>query len=676
MENGLTFLQGVVIKMHEAGSDEDLLNIVIDKCVEFTNATSGTLMIISQEGLLDIKVCRGFTEHIKQDVRLRIGEGLTGWVAKEGKPYLCKDTDTDPIYVAIKGDISSELAIPMIALGKVIGVISLDSRRKNAFNESHIETLMILANNAAQIYNKISIIDHLKIKVMYQDILLDIAEILNDACSLSDKFTSIMEILQERLSMNRGAIVLRRGESREYIITTAVGLTEDEIKKGIYKPGEGITGKIIQTGEAVAIKNIFKEPDFLDKTRARRKEKGKPLSFICVPITIKSGVVGALSVDKPFEGKKFDEDLLLLKIIASLLGQAIQVEAFSAMEKKRLLQENALLKEEVQSHYSFDQLVGISPAMLEIYKKIDLVAGSDTTVLITGASGTGKELVADSIYKRSKRVNAPIVKINCSAIPDSLLESELFGYKKGAFTGAAGDKKGRILLADKGTVFLDEIGDMPVTMQTKLLRVIQNREVDVIGGSMPVPVNVRIIAATSRNLEDMIKKGSFREDLYYRLNVFRIDIPPLRERREDIELIAKNHLKNIVEREGVEFAGISLEALECLSILPFEGNVRELENYLEQAFIIAGKGCIEKYHLIIPQNVMQKAGESSIGEPDISSLIPELLSHQDGDIFKNVISEMEKKLINWALEKTNGNRSEAARVLGINRNTLNAKLRN
>ena len=674
MENGLLFIQGVVSQMHESSSDEELLNMVIDKCIELTGATSGTLMIISADGYLDITVTRGFTEDIKKDFRFKTGEGITGWVAKNRKPYLCADTASDKIYVPIKNDIYSELAVPMITLNKVIGVINLDSRKKGAFKDVRIETLIILANIAAQIHNKISIIEHLEIKVLYQNILLNVAEILNDAGSLRDKFQLIMGILQKELLVRRGTIVLRIQDTDKYQIITSVGLSDEEIKKGVYSPGEGITGKIIQNGEAVAIKNVFNEPDFLNKTRSRRIDKTGELSFIGVPVMIKNDVVGVISVDKPFEGKKFDEDILLLKIITSFLGQAIQVDTYANEEKERLLKENAFLREEVQSHYSFDQLIGISPAMLDIYKKIELVAGSEATVLITGESGTGKELVADSIYNRSKRLNRPFVKINCSAIPETLLESELFGFKKGSFTGASNDKKGRFVMADKGTIFLDEIGDMPLSMQTKLLRVIQNREVDVIGGSVPLAIDVRIIAATSRNLEIMIKEGKFREDLYYRLNVFRIDIPPLRDRKADIEMISRGYLKKIAERESVEFSGITYDAMERLTKLKLYGNVRELENYLEQAFLISGKGKIDVFHLNLPKDKKENDEKDQLRDVSLSNQFAGDFDADEGNIYKNVISEMEKKLIKWALDKTVGNRSEAARILGINRNTLNSKI--
>lgn len=677
MENVFTFLQQVVLDMNAAPNDEALLELVIDKCVAYTGATSGTLMIISPDNHLDIRVYRGFAETVKRNYRLAVGEGITGWVAQQGEPYICQDTEHDPHYLQIKGSIRSEIAVPMRTLGKVIGVINLDSRRKHAFSEHHADTLMIMASSAALIYNKITTIESLQLKVLYQEILLDVAERLSGAGTLTEKFAAIMDILQERLAMERGTIVLQRGSDDEYAIHTAVGLPDEAIRKGVYRRGEGITGRILASGESIAIRDIHNEPAFLNRTRVRRgdRRREQPLSFIGVPIRIHDNVVGVLSVDKPFEGKKFDEDISLLRILASLLGQALQVEELSSRERDRLRQENAQLKEEVQSHYSFDRLVGISPPMLDIYRRIELVSNSETTVLITGESGTGKELVADAIHARSNRSVAPLVKINCAAIPESLLESELFGYKKGAFTGAASDKPGRVLAAHGGTLFLDEIGDMALSMQTKLLRMIQNKEVDLIGGTRPQAVDVRIIAATSRDLEKMIRDGLFREDLYYRLNVFRISIPPLRERREDIELIARHYLKTLAEREKVEYAGISYDALAALTALPLEGNVRQLQNFLEQAFLVAGKGRIEVRHLNLP--VAERPPQTAVTglENVFDATNPGEFQGDRGTIYRNVVGEVERKLIDWALRQSEGNRSEAARLLGINRNTLNTKLR-
>ncbi len=675
MQEDFSFIQGFVTRMMEIDTDEELLNLVIDQCIAYTRATSGTMAIISDDGHLDIKVVRGFTQDVKQDCRLTIGEGITGHVAETGKPWLCPDTGLDPHYVRMKGGIKSEVAVPIRIQGRTIGVINLDSRKKNAFNAHHVDLLMVLAANAALIYNRLAVIDNLKTKILYGNLLLESAEILNDEGSLRNKFAAIMDILQTRLDMRRGTIVLRR-ETDLYTIHTAVGLKEDEIQKGVYKPGEGITGRIIDSGEAYAVRNIYEEPAFLNRTSARRRDPKdpRPLSFIGVPIRIMDDTVGVLSVDKPFDGRTFDEDISMLTILSSLLGQALQVEELTRSRSQRLFEENEQLKEVVQSKYACENIIGVSPPMLEIYRKIELVADSEATVLITGESGTGKELVADAIHNKSTRRDAPLVKLNCAAIPEGLLESELFGHKKGAFTGATYDRTGRIAQAHGGTLFLDEIGDMPLAMQTKLLRVIQNREVDIIGGNSPLQVNVRILAATSRKLEKMVRDGRFREDLFYRLNVFRIDIPPLRERREDIGLIAREYLKKLSQRENSEFCGISFEAVAAISELPLEGNVRELQNIIEQAYLIAGKGMIEVRHLGLSRSLGQTvaSAENVRTLVDVASLAGGLTG-KAGEIYRTVVGEVERRLIEWALEQTGGNGSEAARLLGINRTTLHAK---
>jgi hypothetical protein len=294
-------------------------------------------------------------------------------------------------------------------------------------------------------------------------------------------------------------------------------------------------------------------------------------------------------------------------------------------------------------------MVGISTPMLDIYKKIELVANSEATVLITGESGTGKELVADAIIKRSRRGNREVVKLNCAAIPEALLESELFGHTRGSFTGATANRRGKILLADGGTLFLDEIGEMPVAMQSKLLRVIQQKEVDVVGADRPVPVDVRILAATSRNLEQMIREGSFREDLFYRLNVFRIDIPPLRERRSDIELIATEYLKKLAEREGWNTAGSPMRRSPHLRAQAGGQHPRATE-YPGAGF----PDCRQGVHRALPPQHFRGGRRRSGGRRRRCALhhffrrMTDTFLEVEGGIYKNVVGEVERKLIEWA----------------------------
>lgn len=674
--HGISFIEETVRMINDAATDEALLNLVIDRCIEYTGATSGSLMIVNGRQELEMKVVRGFSDPAVNGVRLKVGEGITGWVAGHGEPYLCNDTGQDPRYYPLKNDVLSEAALPMQSAGHTFGVINLDSDTKAAFTVDQLEVLKILAATISLVYGKMCMIEALQHKVDSQTVMLEIAEVLNHAAGLNEKFHRTMALLQNRLGMERGTIVLESGRPGSYAVYAAAGLSSDEIRKGVFRKGEGVTGKILQTGESVALRDLSKEPGFLYRTQVDRRpvKTGGQQAFFGVPIKMHGTVVGVLSVDKCYDERRFDEDLALLKLVASFLGQAIQVEEAERQRRQRLIRENTKYKEEMVARYSYAGITGGSPAMQEIYSKIEMVAASEATVLVTGESGTGKELVADAIHRHSKRRGAALVKINCAAIPETMLEAELFGYRKGSFTGAGEAHKGKIRMAHGGTLFLDEIGDMPLAMQTKLLRVIQEREVDQLGGELPLKVDVRIIAATSRDLEKMVRTAEFREDLYYRLNVFRIDLPPLRKRREDIELIARAFLHKLAEREGVEFAGISYDALAGLEQLPLPGNVRELQNLLEQAFLIAGKGYIEEFHLQLDWQPVNSVQETPTAVIPVHHLLEQKEIWNDpaqyGKIYQYMRDRLDRMLIADALQQCSGNQSEAARLLGINRNTL------
>jgi PAS domain S-box-containing protein len=313
------------------------------------------------------------------------------------------------------------------------------------------------------------------------------------------------------------------------------------------------------------------------------------------------------------------------------------------------------LKKELHARYSFQDIVGRSPVMLQLFDLLPRVAGSNSNVLIEGASGTGKELFARALHNLSPRKNKRFVAVNCAALPDALLESELFGYKAGAFTDARRDKPGRFTLADGGTIFLDEIGDISPAMQVRLLRVLQERVVEPLGGIEPVKINVRIVVATNRNLADLVKAGTFREDLYYRIRVVRLQLPTLKQRREDIPFLVGHVIARFNRREGKDVAGVSGEVMSRLMEYEFPGNVRELENVIEQAFVLCSGGLIELNHLppeLRPLSTMGKA------EPDSMNL-----------------SSMEKHLIRVTLDRYSGNRKKAAKDLGIDTSTLFRKIK-
>jgi two-component system, NtrC family, response regulator HydG len=332
-----------------------------------------------------------------------------------------------------------------------------------------------------------------------------------------------------------------------------------------------------------------------------------------------------------------------------------------AMEHIRLKEENRILKESLGKHFDRQNIIGQSPAMIKLLETVSQVAASEATVLINGESGTGKELIAGAIHFNSPRKDGPFVKINCAAITETLLESELFGHEKGAFTGADKRKDGRFVQAHKGSLFLDEVSEMTLAMQVKLLRVIQEREITRVGGDGSVKVDVRVIGATNRNLMNMIKEGSFREDLFYRLNVITLDVPPLRKRRDDIVLLAQHFLQDFAAKNRKQIKGFTPKAIDRLIRYDWPGNVRELMNAVERAVVLARAEYIDAEDLAIIQTSLGQAAEST----------PVLEDMND----RMTLEDMEKTAVIKTLNASEGNKSEAARRLGITRKTLHKKLK-
>src|SRR3989338_3849968 len=357
--------------------------------------------------------------------------------------------------------------------------------------------------------------------------LTEISRAISSSLDLQTVMQSILDILHQHLGMERGTLSLVNPETNELEIEVACGLDLEEIKRGRYKIGEGITGKVVAAGEPIVVPNVGKEPLFLNRTKARGDLTKGNIAFICVPIKHDGKTVGTLSVDRLFQNEvSFDQDVRFLSIISSMIAQAVHIHGLVEQEKETLTSENIRLRGELKKKFHPLNIIGESKRMVDVYSSVDLVSTTKATVLLRGESGTGKELVARAIHYHSDRADKPFVKVSCAALPETLLESELFGYEKGAFTGAAVLKRGRFELADKGTLFLDEIGDISLSTQVKLLRVLQEREFERLGSTSWIKVDVRIICATHRNLEQMVKEGKFREDLYYRFNVFPISLPP------------------------------------------------------------------------------------------------------------------------------------------------------
>ena len=415
---------------------------------------------------------------------------------------------------------------------------------------------------------------------------------------------------------------------------------------------------MIQTGKTAIVPRISQEPRFLDRTRAREAAAGAEMSFVCVPIKLGREVVGALSADRPAtDAQTLQEDARILSVVASLIAQAVRLRQSAQEEREKLVEENQRLQEELKDRFRPSNIIGNSKVMQEVYRLIAQVSASDTTVLLRGESGTGKELVAHAIHYASRRASRAFIKVNCAALPESVIESELFGHEKGAFTGAVAARKGRFELAHGGTLFLDEIGDLSPAMQVKLLRVLQEREFERVGGMTTIKTDVRLIAATNRDLEALVAKEIFRQDLYYRLNVFPLHIPPLRERRTDILLLADYFVEKYSRASGKVVRRISTPAIDMLMAYHWPGNVRELENCIERAVLLSDDEVIHGHHLPPTLQTAEASGTMPRGPLRVT------------------LERVEKELIVEALKTSRGNMAAAAAALGITERIMGLRVR-
>ncbi|MCA1792749.1 MAG: sigma-54 interaction domain-containing protein [Desulfotignum sp.] len=478
-------------------------------------------------------------------------------------------------------------------------------------------------------------------------LLYEISEALNQHMDMKKSLFKVLAVLSESMNLVRGIIFLTNRENGEIRIEIAHGISEETTRQITYLPGEGIIGKVVESGKPAVVPRISEEPLFLDKTHSRKRTRGQEYSYICVPIKKENQVVGAISADRPFEGKhSLQQGEKLLSVVAAMLAHhVINIETVR-MEKEHLKTENLRLKSELENRYSFSNIIGNSNKMREVLQMISQVSFSSATVLIRGESGTGKELVANAIHYNSERHHKPFIKINCAAIPENLIESELFGHEKGAFTGAVHLKKGKFEIADQGTVFLDEIGNMAPGAQVKLLRVLQEKEFERVGGYKPIKADVRIVAATNANLEEMVQQGRFRDDLYFRLNVFPIYIPSLRMRKTDIILLADHFLEKYRREHGKDIKRITTPAIDMMMEYHWPGNVRELENCIERAVILCNEGAIHSYHL-----------PATLQTGTDSKTLPLSL--------ETAVEGLEKEILMDALKNTRGNIKKAALLIQI-----------
>jgi Nif-specific regulatory protein len=476
--------------------------------------------------------------------------------------------------------------------------------------------------------------------------LYEISKAIHASLDLRKSLYKVLDLLSEHLGMKRGSITLLNPETNQIHIEVAHGISSTAKSKGRYNLGEGVTGRVIETGRPMAVPKIDDEPLFLDRTGARSRIDKSRISFICVPIKEGRRTVGALSADRGANGSMpLDEDIRLLMVTSSLIAQKVALLEKINREKDLLRQENLRLKKELNKKYSFSNIIGNSRKMQEVFYLIIQVAKSSANVLLLGESGTGKELVANAIHYNSLRAEKPFIKVNCAALPANLVEAELFGYEKGAFTGATRQKEGKFELAHGGTIFLDEIGSLALESQGKLLRVLQEKELERLGGTQSIKVNIRLIAASNQDLRSAVDKGTFREDLFYRLNVYPIYLPPLREREADVLLLADFFLEKYDREYGKDIKRISTPAIDALTQYHWPGNVRELENCMERAVLLCEDQVIHGYHLPPTLQTAQETG-----------------THETRS-FSEAVERFESELLIDALKTSRGNMRKAAMAL-------------
>jgi Nif-specific regulatory protein len=496
-------------------------------------------------------------------------------------------------------------------------------------------------------------------KVQELTCLYEAARALTTSLDIRETSREVLRILGTVLGTTQGALAVHDPATDDLVITVAHGLTAEEMARGRFKPTEGVTGAVFSSGEPMIVPDLGKEPLFLNRTQSR--EDLSKLALVAVPVQAQGETLGVLSVDRPGTDPSvsLEEDVRVLTVVASLIGQAVKLQRVVDDERRKLEAMNLSLQHQLQAKYRASPIVGRSPAMVEVFDAIEKVGGSRATVLLLGESGTGKELIARAIHYNSPQAEGPFVTLNCAALPENLIESELFGHEKGAFTGATALRKGRFELADGGTLFLDEIGELPLAMQAKLLRVLQERTFERVGGSRAITVQVRLIAATNRDLDRAVAEGSFREDLYYRLKVVPIRVPPLRERKEDVPMLVDHFLKRL-RQEHQKPTTIMPDALARLVEHPWPGNVRELENTLERMVIMG------RQPQITLQDVIAVVGERSRPSGAASDADASLTSS---------VEELERQQIVKAMEEAKGVQAKAAKSLGITPRQLGYRLR-
>jgi len=491
-------------------------------------------------------------------------------------------------------------------------------------------------------------------------LLFEISRTLEESLDLRKVLRPALKQMATFMGLRRGTVTIVNRETDELVMDAV----DEHIGGKASAPafvGKELLKWVVETGKPVTVRNIANDDRFnadepVPAESAANREA--VTSFLCVPIRSDQRILGALSVERlTRHGDNLDHDMRMLTIIASVVAQAVSLRQSAEERIASLRDENDRLQEQIRNHFKPDNMIGSSSGMQSVYAHIEQVAGSKTTVLIRGESGVGKELVAHALHKGSPRHGKAFVKVNCAALPESIVESELFGNEKGAFTGAIAMRKGRFELADGGTLFLDEIGDLTPATQVKLLRVLQEREFERVGSQVTLKCDVRLVAATSRDLETLMEEGKFRADLYYRLNVFPIYVPALRERKSDMLMLADYFVEKFSKENGRTIHRISTAAIDLMMRYHWPGNVRELQNCIERAVLVCRGDAIQAHHLPPTLQASDPTEKPVTGTLDTA------------------VSALEHEMIVDALKDTGGNMAKAARQLGISERIMGLRVK-
>lgn len=508
--------------------------------------------------------------------------------------------------------------------------------------------------------------------VLEVEALHRISRLISSVVHLDSTLSEILQVLHDTLYMEKATLVLLDETGRNLTIRASYGLSVEEEQRGVYGLQEGAVGRVFKSGAPFIVPDINSEPLFLNRTGGWDRTKKTTISFIGVPVILKGEVVGVLTVDRLFGSDvPFEEEVRFMSVLTTLIAQFLSLHRAIRRDKAQLVEENRTLKAELHGRYSRHYIIGHSKPMQEVFWTIEKVAPSNATVLMTGESGTGKELVARAIHQASRRKDKPFIKVNCAALPENLLESELFGHEKGAFTDAVLAKAGRFELADSGTLFLDEIGELPLSLQAKILRVLQEKQFERLGGTRTLNADVRILAATNVDLEKAVKNGLFRSDLYYRLNVVPIILPPLRKRQEDIPLLLDHFLQASNKRNGKKIR-MSREFLDFLMQYYWPGNVRELQNLVERLVILAENDVLSPEDLPFSVRFHENSPppEQPLYRPADS---PAVRVH--GGNSPRSLEDIERHEIETALKRHGWVQARAARELGLTQRQIGYRIK-